>query len=174
MVQLIRSGTAAMALAAMVLTAGTMAGFAQTPQVAFNGLRQDPTLPVNVTADQLKVNQSDGTAVFSGHVIVGQGKMRLTAPLVRVEYDKTAGGDNGRISKLFASGGVTLNTGTEAAEAKDAVYAVNVGTMVLTGDVLLTQGQNAMSGQKLMIDLTQGTGQMDGRVQTVFQPKSNP
>ena len=79
-----------------------------------------------------------------------------------------------RLQQLFASGGVTLNTGTEAAEAKDAVYAVNVGTMVLTGDVLLTQGQNAMSGQKLMIDLTQGTGQMDGRVQTVFQPKSNP
>ncbi|MDE3029036.1 MAG: LptA/OstA family protein [Paracoccaceae bacterium] len=172
--QLIRSAMAAMAFAAIVLTAGADAGVAQSTQVAFAGLKQDPTLPVNVTADQLKVNQAEGTAVFSGHVIVGQGKMRLAAPLVRVEYDKTADGGNGRISKLFASGGVTLNTGTEAAEAKEATYAVSTGKVVMTGDVLLTQGQNAMSGQKLMIDLTQGTGQMDGRVQTIFQPKSAP
>jgi lipopolysaccharide export system protein LptA len=43
----------------------------------------------------------------------------------------------------------------------------------MTGEVLLTQGGNVMSGQKLTVDLTAGTGRMDGRVKTILQPSGN-
>jgi lipopolysaccharide export system protein LptA len=139
---------------------------AQTANVAFGGLKQDTTLPVEVSSDQLTVNQTDGTAVFSGNVLVGQGEMRLAAAVVKVEY--TADGSG--ISKMFASGGVTLINATDAAESQDAVYTIDSGNVVMTGDVLLTQGASALSGQTLVIDLKAGTGVMEGRVQTVFQP----
>ena len=65
---------------------------------------------------------------------------------------------------------MTLVTGpTEAAEGRDAVYTVDSGTVVMTGNVMLTQGQNALSGQKLVVDLKSGTGPMEGRVKTIFQ-----
>ena len=92
--------------------------------------------------------------------------MRLSAGRVLVEY--TADGTG--ISKLFAREGVTLINQTDAAESRDAVYTIDTGDVVMTGDVLLTQGGNALSGQKLVIDLKAGTGVMEGRVQTVFQP----
>lgn len=139
---------------------------AQGASVAFGGLKQDTSLPVEVSADQLAVNQADGTAVFTGNVLVGQGEMRLSAGRVKVEY--TADGTG--ISKLFASEGVTLINATDAAEGREAVYTIDSGNVVMTGDVLLTQGGNALSGQKLVIDLKAGTGVMEGRVQTVFQP----
>jgi lipopolysaccharide export system protein LptA len=139
---------------------------AQAANIAFGGLKQDTTLPVEVSSDQLTVNQADGTAVFSGNVLVGQGDMRLSAAQVKVEY--TADGSG--ISKLFASGGVTLINATDAAESQDAVYTIDSGNVVMTGDVLLTQGASALSGQTLVIDLKAGTGVMEGRVQTVFQP----
>jgi lipopolysaccharide export system protein LptA len=44
---------------------------------------------------------------------------------------------------------------------------------VLTGDVMLTQGRSAMAGQKLVINLKDGTGVMEGRVQTTFVPGGN-
>ena len=44
--------------------------------------------------------------------------------------------------------------------------------MVLEGDVILTQGPNAISGQKLVIDLNANTATMSGRVQTIFQGES--
>lgn len=141
-------------------------GLAQGASVAFGGLKQDTTLPVEVSADQLAVNQADGTAMFTGNVLVGQGEMRLSAGRVKVEY--TADGSG--ISKLFASEGVTLINATDAAEAREAVYTIDSGNVVMTGDVLLTQGGNALSGQKLVIDLKAGTGVMEGRVQSVFQP----
>jgi lipopolysaccharide export system protein LptA len=138
-------------------------------QVAFGSFKGDPTLPVEVTADQLQVNQTDGTAVFIGNVVVIQGQMRLTAPLVKVDYAQ----DRKAIARLDASGGVTLVNGGEAAEAENAIYTSDAGEVVMTGNVLVTQGSSALSGNQLTVDLNAGTGMMQGRVQTVFVPGSS-
>lgn len=157
-------------VAVLALACLPAAALAQGATVAFGGLKQDPTLPVEVEADTLTVNQSDGSAVFTGNVLVGQGVLRLTAQTVRVEY--SPGGND--IQRLHATGGVTLANGTEAAEAREAVYTIASGEVVMTGDVLLTQGASALSGQKLVVDLTTGTGRMEGRVQSVFTPGKTP
>lgn len=158
--------TTVLALLALSIGLAPAMGLAQGASVAFGGLKQDTSLPVEVSSDQLSVNQADGTAIFTGNVLVSQGEMRLSAGQVKVEY--TADGSG--ISKMFASEGVTLINATDAAEAREAVYTIASGDVVMTGDVLLTQGNNALSGQKLVIDLKAGTGVMEGRVQTVFQP----
>lgn len=142
---------------------------AQGTTIDFGGLKTDTTLPVEVTADSLTVTQTDGVAVFSGNVLVTQGDMKLSAAEVRVEY----GTDGTGISRLFASGGVTLKAGTDAAEAVEAVYTVATGEVVMQGHVLLTQGQAAISGEKLVVSLKDGTGKMEGRVTTTFVPGGN-
>lgn len=142
---------------------------AQEAKVAFGGLAQDTTLPVEVEADTLSVNNADGTAVFSGNVLVGQGEMRLSAAEVRVEYAP----DGRAIQRLHATGGVTIANLADAAEAREALYTIDSGVIVMTGDVLLTQGQSALSGQKLTINLKDGTGVMEGRVSTTFVPGGN-
>lgn len=142
---------------------------AQEAKVAFGGLAQDTSLPVEVQADMLSVNNADGTAVFEGNVLVGQGEMRLAAARVQVEY----GTDGKSIARLHATGGVTIANLADAAEAKEALYTIDTGVIVLTGDVLLTQGSSALSGQKLTIHLKDGTGVMEGRVSTVFVPGGN-
>ncbi len=156
---------------AALLALAAAAAAAQGTDVAFGGLKHDPTLPVEVTADRLSIDQSDGTAVFSGNVVVGQGEMRLAAAEVRVRYAAQGSSDaTGRIQELIATGGVTLVSGAEAAEAREAVYSVATGIIVMTGDVVLTQGRNALSGDRLTVNLTAGTGVMEGRVRTIFQP----
>ncbi len=152
------------ALLALLLAAPPLR--AQGAQIAFGGLKQDTSLPVEISADSLSVNQQDGTAVFSGNVIVGQGEMRLAAGEIRVAY----GADGKTIETLFATGGVTIANATDAAEAREAVYQVTTGEVVMSGDVLLTQGQNAITGQKLRLNLKSGTGVMEGRVTTTFVP----
>lgn len=153
--------TTVLALGLVPMQAG-----AQQANIAFGGLKQDTSLPVTLDADSLAINNADGSAKFTGNVVVAQGEMRLTAGEVQVEYLPDGGG----IKTLYATGGVTLiNTG-DAAEAQEAIYTIDTGNVVMTGDVLLTQGQNAISGQKLVINLKDGTGVMEGRVQTVFSP----
>lgn len=142
---------------------------AQTADVSFGGLKADTRLPVEVTAQNLTVDQADGTAVFSGDVLVKQGAMRMQAGEIRVEYDTTGKA----IDRLHATGGVLLVNATDAAEAAAAVYTIASGEVVMTGDVLMTQGQTAIKGQTLRINLKSGTGQMEGGVTTTFMPGGN-
>ena len=153
--------------AALALPLGT--ALAQGTNVAFGGLKADTRLPVEVTAENLTVNQADGSAVFVGDVLVTQGEMRMQAGEIRVEYDATGKG----IARLFASGGVIVVNATDAAEAAQAVYTIASGEVVMTGGVLLTQGQAAIKGDRLVINLQTGTGRMEGGVTTTFTPGGN-
>ena len=84
------------ALAAMPATGQT--------NVAFGGIKADPTLPVEVTADSLDVNQADGSAEFKGNVRIGQGEMRISAQRVLVIYNQ----DQSTIQRMEAVGDVVL------------------------------------------------------------------
>ncbi|WP_295042493.1 lipopolysaccharide transport periplasmic protein LptA [uncultured Paracoccus sp.] len=153
-------------LTALILAAGP----AVAQNVAFGGMRADITAPVEVAADSLSVNQADGSAVFTGNVVIGQGDMRLSADRVTVIY---AEGGQSRIRSLDASGNVTLVSGQDAAEAQAARYDVASGNVTLTGDVVLTQGQNVLTGETMQVNLGSGTAQVQGRVRSVLQPGGN-
>ena len=87
-------------------------------EVPFGGLSHDATLPVEITADRLDLDQAAGSAVFSGTVKVGQGTLRLAADRVEVFYDEAAAAPTGKVQRMVATGNVTLANGTEAAEAE--------------------------------------------------------
>ncbi|MCK4713868.1 MAG: LPS export ABC transporter periplasmic protein LptC [Marinosulfonomonas sp.] len=155
----------------IALVAMPVMATAQGTQIAFGGLKHDSTQPVEMSSDQLQINQADGSAVFSGNVVIGQGTMRLSAARVVVEYAKNGGGQ--RISKLHASGGVVLVNGGEAAEAREAIYSIDNGTIVMSGDVILTQGQSALSSNRMVVDLKTGQATLEGRVKTILQTGGN-
>lgn len=161
------------AIAALALVLITGSAFAQGASVAFGGLKHDASLPVEITADELTVDQATGSAVFIGNVVAGQGEMRLSAGRVQVQYATENGQATGRIDQLVATGSVTLVNGAEAAEAEKAVYTVSASEIVMTGNVILTQGVNALSGEKLTVDLNSGSGRMSGRVRTIFRTGGN-
>ena len=139
---------------------------AQSNQVAFGNFEENSDLPIEVTADNLDVNQNDGTAVFTGNVMIGQGTMRLSAPEVLVVYQD---GDQSGIEQLKAKGGVTLVSGEDAAEAVNADYNLETGLINMRGNVLLIQGSNAIAAEAMIVDTRSGTAQMSGRVKTVLQ-----
>ncbi len=144
------------------------AAVAQSANIAFGTRGFDASVPVEVTADRFSIDQSSGEAVFDGNVLIVQGEVRLSAGTVTIEYADEGSGN--AISRLLASNGVTFVTANDAAEASDAVYSVAQGTVTLRGDVLLTQGQNAISGDRLVVNLASGNGRMEGRVRTIFTP----
>jgi lipopolysaccharide export system protein LptA len=148
------------------LVLGAALAHAQETSVAFGAIKADPTLPVEVTADSLDINQADGSAEFIGNVLVGQGVMRLSARRVLVIYNEAASG----IERLEATGDVVLVNGPDAAEADRADYSIDTGLIVMSGDVLLTQGSNALTSDRMTVNLTTGTAQMSGRVKTILNP----
>lgn len=153
----------------LLVCATALAGGAQAQgmQVAFGSTVQDSGLPVEVTAENLDVDQSDGTAIFTGNVLIGQGEMRLSAPRVLVVYLE----DRSGIARLSATGGVTLVSGEDAAEAREADYNVQSGIIEMSGNVLLVQGATALTADNMAVDTVAGTARMTGQVKTVLQPQ---
>lgn len=145
-------------------------GGAAAQTVAFGGVKADTRAPVEITADQLSVDQSSGQASFTGNVLIGQGQMRLKADKVTVSY---ASGGRQKIRSLHATGNVTLVSGPDAAEAGEAVYDVESGQVTLKGNALVSQGKSVMAGDEVRVNLADGTAQVNGRVRTVLQPGGN-
>ena len=145
----------------------------QGTQVGFGNPEHDSSAPVEVISDQLDVFRSEGKAKFTGNVVVTQGLMKLFGDIVDVEYAENAEGET-EIQWVHANGNVTLLNGVEAAEGDDAVYTVATGVVVMTGDVLVTQGENTLAGEKLTVQLDTGIGEMEGRVRVLFNPESEP
>jgi lipopolysaccharide export system protein LptA len=139
---------------------------AQGTSLSFSGLSAVRGQPVEVRSDSLQVDNTTGETTFSGNAVLGQGDMRLAAQTIKVVY---APGDNARIRRLEASGGVTLVTAQEAAEAASAVYDIDAGTVRMNGSVILTQGPNVLSGDRLTVNLRNGQGSLEGRVRTIIQ-----
>lgn len=139
---------------------------AQT-SLTFGPLAQDTDAPIEIEADELAISQADNSATFSGNVVIKQGEMSLSAPLVKVVYNS----DSSEIEQLIATGGVTLVSGEEAAEAEMAEYSVTNGTIIMKGNVLLAQGLNSLAAEEMTVNLNDGSALLTGRVRTVLRPQ---
>jgi len=164
---------------ALVLLAGSAAGLVAGSAAAQSGGlgSQDTSLPVEIEADLLTVEQDQSLAIFEGHVLATQGEMSLRADRLLVFYSdaETQGGQS--IRRIEVAGNVVIASPTETATARDGVYDVVGESMALTGDVVLTQDDNVLKGDRLDIDLARNVHTMttDGsrpgqRVRAMFQP----
>ncbi len=132
----------------------------------------DSSQPVEITSENLALDQQSGQAEFTGNVIVGQGDLVMTCERLLVEYGPGADGANA-IKTIRMFGGVTFVGPAEAAESQEAVYTLENETIVMTGNVLLTQGTTALSADRMTYNLQSGAGRMEGRVKTILQPGNN-
>lgn len=155
-------------LLTLALALGPLPAVAQgTPLRLGESLRLSDA-PIEITADELEVDQASGVSVFRGNVRAEQGEMVLTAGSLRIEYGRDGDGRI-RINRLIGEGGVTFVTPAEAVEAAEAVYSLAEQTLEMRGDVMFVQGPNVLSGQNFRVDLARGTGTMTGGVRTIIQ-----
>jgi lipopolysaccharide export system protein LptA len=168
-------------LACLVGIGMAAAASAQDRPNPFGSFKHDNSQPIEITADALEVREAEKRAIFSGSVIAGQGVLRLTADTLIVWYrDQGAGngggggaGGTGDIDRLRAEGDVFLSSGAETARGAWADYDVLQGVVTMGGGVTLSQGENAIRGDRLTVNLTTGVGRVEGgRVQSVFNPAS--
>lgn len=132
--------------------------------VQLDGLSVDPSQPIETKADSLSIDRNTGSTVFEGNVVVGQGDLRMTANRIEIV---TA--DQGGISKMVARGNVLFTTRTDALEAGSAEYDLANGVLLMRGDVLLTQGENAILADVATIFVRTGRARFDGNVKTLLQ-----
>ena len=177
------ANTTRMMLVAALLASAVPCALAQSGANAPNalqGFQQNRGQPVQIEALRLEVRDKDKMATFSGNVKVVQGDttMRCKKLVVFYEQDNKDGqhaqasaqtmkaaspgpGGSSQISKLEASGGVTVNQKDQTATGERALFDMKSNTVTLLGNVLVTQGPNVMRGEKLVVDLATGVSRVE-------------
>jgi len=153
-------------LAALV---GSTSAHAQDVRISFGSSLRLEGSALEITADSFEVDQVTGGSSFSGNVLAVQGEMRISADALVLAYEAGARTGTRRIGTLTASGNVAMVTNSEAIEAQTAVYSLREQRLEMSGDVVLVQGDNLLSGQRFVADLRAGTGRMIGRVRTIIR-----
>jgi lipopolysaccharide export system protein LptA len=177
----------------------------------FQGMMNDQKKdqPVQIEAATLEVRDKEKKAMFSGNVQVVQGDTTMKCQRLVVFYgqevgiasDKQAsaapvttskstpgmpqGAQN--IRRIEAQGGVTVITKDQNARGDLGIYDLQGKTITLSGHVTVSQGQNVISGERVVVDtatgnarvesgsstpggITAGPGQPTGRVKALIQP----
>jgi len=164
---------------------------AKGPPNALQGFSQNRNEPVHIEAATLEVRDKDKVATFSGDVRVTQGDTNLRCKTLVVFYeqddakadsnktlkaDSPGPGGQQRIKRLEARGGVVVTQKDQTATGDTGVFDMKTNTVTLIGKVLMTQGQNVLRGERLMVDLTTGVSRVESgkdghdRVQGLFLP----
>jgi lipopolysaccharide export system protein LptA len=166
-------------LAASAPCALAQPGSSNAPN-ALQGFQQNRGQPVKIEASRLEVRDKDKMATFTGNVKVVQGDTTLRCKTLVVFYEqqnkdgqqaqaaaksmpaaKPGPGGSSQISKLEASGGVTVVQKEQTATGDRALFDMKANTVTLLGNVLVSQGTNVMQGEKLVVDLTTGVSRVD-------------
>jgi lipopolysaccharide export system protein LptA len=162
-----------------------------SPVPAQVGKGYDTSLPIEINADSLEVQQDANIAIFRGTVDAVQGELNLRADQLTVHYKANAEGENA-IRLIEAVGDVFLSSPEEMAQGEKGVYNVEADTVELFGSVVLTRGNNVIRGDHLIMNLITGESRMlggvkgttsdngsgtetgdDGRVKALFVPSDD-
>jgi lipopolysaccharide export system protein LptA len=168
---------------------------------------QDKDQPVQIEAASLEVRDKNKMATFSGDVQVVQGDTTMKCQKLVVFYGQEVGiaqagaqppdakppdakpaptsalpGPKGaqNIRRIEARGGVTVITKDQNASGDLGVYDLIAKTITLTGNVVVSQGQNVIHGERVVVDTVtgnarvesnnQGGGTTPSRVRALIQP----
>jgi lipopolysaccharide export system protein LptA len=93
----------------------------------------------------------------------------------RFRADRISGFSQTGDSRLEATGNVYFVTPDQTIRGDRATYDTASGDIVVTGDVILTQGENVMTGGRLTYNVRTESAHIEGgegrRVQGVFYPE---
>jgi len=136
--------------------------------------RTDPNAPIEIEADVLDVDDKVKTATFRGDVRVVQGEFTIRTVELVATYTgqatasltepagQTAKPAGAQLTRVQARRKVVVTSKDDQSATGDwAEFDVKANTVVIGGDVTLTQGRNVVRGPRLVIDMTTGLSRME-------------
>jgi lipopolysaccharide export system protein LptA len=155
------------------------------PGLASAQLATGSNAPVDITADEGEVVNSQCLSIWRGDAEALQATTRLRAREIRVFATPRPGstpnaqGRCGATQRLEAEGDVYYVTPAQTVRGDRAVYVAENDLITITGGVIVTQGKSVARGDRMTVKVKTGQVQLEssvkgrgkpGRVRGVFYP----
>ena len=142
--------------------------------------------PVDITADEFEVLNGQCQGIWRGKAEALQDTTRLRADVLKIFY-KTgpakpggSGSACGDMDRMEAQGSVYYVTPQQKVRSDAAVYEAGSTTITLIGNVVAVEGNNVLTGDRMVFNTQTGSGQMQGsskggktRPRGVFYPSQS-
>jgi lipopolysaccharide export system protein LptA len=157
--------------------------YAQSASGAFKGIGNNDD-PIQIEADKLEIIDNQNTALLTGNVSVTQGQTLMRAKRIKVFYARASeqGKAKSGIRRIEASGKVAVRAGENKVSADKATINMIAETVLMTGNVVVSQTGNVLSACKVTVNLktnvskvtpcTSASGASSGRVKILLTPKN--
>jgi lipopolysaccharide export system protein LptA len=198
-----RQRTPIFALAILLVASAAFAQNAGTSGAPKLTQGENRDAPVQIEAATLEVHDKSKTATFSGNVQVVQGDTTMrcrnlvvfygqevglgeaagatTTAAIKTPLGAPKGAQN--IRRIEARGAVTVTTKDQSASGDLGIYDLKTKTITLNGNVVVSQGQNVIHGERVVVDTETGNARVEsgggnaaagaggpGRVRALIQP----
>ena len=137
----------------------------QTPRI---GLQSDA--PIDLDAESCDAFQAEDRVVCTGDVVVAQGPALLTAQRMEIRFKP----GTQEFSRIEGEGGMRYASGPDAISGETGVFDSATSTVTVTGDVVVVQGEQVITGERLVYNTATGalsfSAAPGGRVRGLFRP----
>lgn len=150
-------------------------------------LDSDRQQPLKIVADTAVIDEKDGTALYTGNVVLTQGTLRIAADSLKIRTE------NGKVDIVMAEGDPALfsqvpepNQAEVIAKAKNIDYMVRDQKLLLKRKASIVQGENIFRGEEIVYEIQsqrlQALGQtqdhlpgdIKGRVEMILPSAAEP
>jgi lipopolysaccharide export system protein LptA len=167
---------------------------AQQSSGATQGFQINRDQPVEIRSLTLEVRDKQHQATFAGNVKLTQGDTTIQCKRLVVFYDDSAAapapsakaapapaasaqkaaapgfvGGNREIQRVEAKGNVLVTQKDQTAKGETGVFDSKTNTITLTGNAVVTQGTNVLTGERVIVDLTTGVMRVES-VKAMLNP----
>lgn len=126
--------------------------------------------PIYITSDWMEVDQKKNTITYKGRVVMVQAEMTMRSEALTAHYDP----EMKRMGQIVAEGKVNATQGDRVATGEKAVFDDKAKTVTLTGNPIMRQGNNQVSGTRVIYFMEQDRAVAEGdgkvRVQATIFP----
>jgi lipopolysaccharide export system protein LptA len=127
--------------------------------------------PIYISADWMEVDQKQSTITYKGRVVAVQADMTMRSETLKAYYDV----ELKQMTQIVADGKVNVTQGTRVATGEKAVFDDKAKTVTLTGNPVMRQGNNQVSGSRVVYYIEQDKAVAEGdgkiRVQATIFPE---
>lgn len=130
----------------------------------------DKSQPIDITSDKVEAYWKENLIIFRGNVVARQKDMVIYADSIEAVTIEDGKG----IERVTAGGNVKIQQGLRVANCEKAIFYNLDQKMVLTGDPKVSEGENIVSGDEIVVDIDKNRvevrGGSSGRGKAKIQP----
>jgi len=130
----------------------------------FAALSSPSSGPIKIRSDSLSVDYKKNSALWIGHVHAVRADGELSSNTLQVVYGK----DFHELQQMIASGSVRISRGTQFSTSEHAVLNEATQTVVLTGNPVVHDGTDEITGDKITVYLKTGESVVEGAKAVIF------